>query len=124
MFRQGGQAARIAAVLLLAAAIVAPTAAANRYGPLRTPESAPARQEARSVSTCHQYCGPAVRRQGSRAPAGPAIVKTELVERSDAGFHWTDAAVGFAVACGGLLLVSLTVLAGRRVRVRAAKSAS
>ena len=120
MFAQIGHVARPATVLLLAAAILAPTAGAGRYGPGRTPGVALIRQESRPATTCHQYCGAGVPGRSSRAPAGRAVVRTELVPSSDAGFHWADAALGFAVACGGILLVFLAVAAGRRTRFRPA----
>jgi hypothetical protein len=101
----------LATVSLLAAAIAAPAAGAARH-------------ESRAGSTCHQYCGVGVASRGSGAPAGPAIVRTELVPSSDAGFHWADAAVGFAVACGGILLVFVSVLVARRTRFRLARGAS
>jgi hypothetical protein len=118
------RAARLVTVSVLAAAIVAPAAGANRYGPGRTPQPVPAQREARPAATCHQYCGTGVQSRGSRAPAGHAIVRTELIPSSDGGFHWTDAAVGFAVACGGILLVFLTLLGARRMRFRPAGGAS
>jgi hypothetical protein len=96
-------AAGLATSLLLAAAIAAPAAA-------------PATRESGPATTCHQYCGTGV--------PGRAIVRTELVPGSGAGFHWADAAVGFAVACGGILLIFLTVLGARRMRFRTAHGAS
>jgi hypothetical protein len=118
-----GSTAGLAACLVLAAATVVPTAGANRYGPGRSPQHAPATHQARPATTCHQYCGTAAGR-ASRPRAGRAIVRTELVPRSDAGFHWADAAVGFAVACAGILLILLTLLGARRTRIRPAGGAS
>ena len=118
-----GSTAGLAASLALAAAIVVPTAGANRYGPGRGPQHAPATHQLRPATTCHQYCGTAAVR-ASRPRAGRAIVRTELVPSSDAGFHWADAAVGFAVAWAGILLVLLTLLGARRTRIRPAGGAS
>jgi hypothetical protein len=114
--------ARLATVGLLAAGVIAPTAA-GRYIPPRSPQPAPAQQQPRPAATCHQYCGTGVA-SGSRAPAGHAIVRTELVPSSDAGFQWADAAVGFAVACGGILLIFLALLGMRRARFGAAGGTS
>jgi hypothetical protein len=114
--------ARLATVGLLAAGVIAPTAA-GRYIPPRSPQPAPVQHQSRPAGTCHQYCGTGVA-SGSHAPAGPAIVSTELVPSSGAGFHWADAAVGFAVACGGILLVFLTLIGTRRARFGAAGGAS
>jgi hypothetical protein len=119
-----GSTAGLAASLVLAAAIVAPTAGANRYGPGRSPQHAPATQQARPTGTCHQYCGTGASGRASRPRAGRAIVRTELVPSSDAGFHWADAAVGFAVACAGILLILLTLLGARHTRFRPAGGAS
>ena len=114
--------ARLATVGLLAAGVIAPTAGAGIYGP-GSPQPAPAQPQPRPAATCHQYCGTGVA-SGSRAPAVRAIVRTELVPSSDAGFQWADAAVGFAVACGGILLVFLTLIGTRRARFGAAGGAS
>jgi hypothetical protein len=119
-----GSTAGLAASLVLAAAIVVPTAGANRYGPGRTPQHAPATHQTRPAATCHQYCGTGPAGRASQPRAGRAIVRTELVPSSDAGFHWADAAVGFAVAWAGILLVLLTLLGARRTRIRPAGGAS
>jgi hypothetical protein len=50
-------------------------------------------------------------------------VRTELVSTSG-GFHWADAAVGFAIGIGGMVVV-LTIGTGRRrMRLRPANTAS
>jgi hypothetical protein len=120
-----GKAARLATVSILAAAITVPTAGAGRYGPGRIPQPASAQPESHPAATCHQYCGTGVAaRRGVRAPASHAVLRTELVPGSAAGFQWGDAAVGFAVACGGILLAALALLGVRRARLRPAGDAS
>ena len=119
MFGQG-KAVALATVALL----VVPTASAARFGPVRSPQPAPAQHASRPAGTCHQYCGTGAAGRASRPAAGRAIVRTELVPSSDAGFHWADAAVGFAVACAGILLILLTLLGARRTRIRPAGGAS
>jgi hypothetical protein len=113
---------RLAPVLVLATAVLAPTAGAGRYS-LAAPPQAAATQMTRPAATCHQYCSAAVQTRGSQAPATRSFVRRELVPGS-AGFRWADAAIGFAVACGGILLVFLIVGAGRRTRIRHVGSAS
>ena len=123
MFAQIRHAARLATVTMLGAAVLASTATAGRYGPAGPPRTAAAQQESRTTGTCHQYCGAGVQTRGSQAPAVRSLVQTKLVPGSDA-FRWVDAAIGFAVACSGILLVFLIVGAGRRMRIRHLGSAS
>jgi hypothetical protein len=101
MFRRIPQAARLAAVLGLAAAILAPAAGAGqgRYG---------------AATNCHQYCSSA--RSPGRAPATThALVRTELAPTSDR-FEWGDAAIGFATGIGAMVLVVALGTGSRRLR--------
>jgi hypothetical protein len=123
MLKKIGRPARLAAMALLVAAVLAPAAGAGRY-PFGTPESTQTRQASPPAATCHQYCGATAPSGAAQVLPTHAVVQTELVPRSADAFRWADAAIGFAVACGAVLLVSLTVLAGRRARVRAAGGAS
>jgi hypothetical protein len=127
MLMRIGHPARLATMVMLAAAVLAPAAGAGRYGPGTTSGATLTRQASPPAATCHQYCGVAVAPgRGAHAPASRAVVQTELVPSADAGFQWADAAVGFgfAVACGAMLLILVAVRAGRRTRVRAAGGAS
>ena len=101
MFRRIPHVARLAAVFVLAAALLAPAAGAGqgRDG---------------AATSCHQYCSSA----GSpgRAPATTrAVVRTELAPTS-AGFEWGDAAIGFATGIGAMLLVVVLGTGSRRLR--------
>ena len=111
--------AHLATVALLAAAVLAPTAGAGRWGPAGPPRTVASQPGTRPAGTCHQYCGVGA----SRAPTGRAVIRTELVPSSDA-FRWVDAAIVFAVACSGVLLVLVVVGAARRTRIRRVESAS
>jgi hypothetical protein len=54
------------------------------------------------------------------------VIVRDLVSNSGGGFHWLDAAVGFgfaAISAAAVLLV-VSVVGGRRTRVRPASSAS
>lgn len=114
---------RLATVAMLAAAVLAPTADARRsWGSAAQPPTA-AQQSTRPTGTCHQYCGVRSQTGGSEAPTGRSLVRTELVPRSDA-FRWADGAIGFAVACIGVLLVLVIVGAARRTRIRRVERAS
>ena len=119
MFGQIRNLVRLATVALLAAAVLAPTAGAGRWGPAGPPRTVASQPETRPAGTCHQYCGVGA----SHAPTGRAVIRTELVPSSDA-FRWMDAAIGFAVASSGFLLVLLIVGATRRTRIRHVGSAS
>ena len=123
MFGQIRHVARLATVALLAAAALAPTAGAGRWGPSGPPRAAAEQHATRQADTCHQYCGARKQTGVSQAPTPHSLVRTELVPGSDA-FRWADAAIGFAAACGGILLVYLIVGAGRRMRIRHLGSAS
>jgi hypothetical protein len=101
MFRRIPHAARLAAVFVLAAAILAPAAGAghSRYG---------------ATTSCHQYCSSA--RSSGRAPATThALVRTELAP-SSGGFVWGDAAIGFATGIGAMVLVLALGTGSRRLR--------
>jgi hypothetical protein len=111
-----------AGMVFAVVAVAAPCATAGRFGPgqpgaTTTVEPRPPR------ALCHQYCGAGVQTHGSQTRAARSLVQTELVPSSDA-FQWADAAIGFAVACGGILLVFLTLEASRRTRIRHARGAS
>jgi hypothetical protein len=110
-------------LLLLVAAFVAPAAIAGHYGPGYS-----AAPEAREVSApppppCHQYCGAAGIPLGLSKPSTPVIVRTKLVASVDRGFDWLDAAIGFGVACGAMLVSTGALVARRRARVAAAEVA-
>jgi hypothetical protein len=116
MFIQIPRTARLAAMTVLAAAILAPAAGAGRYS-----ISAPPPQTNEPVATCHQYCSGALPSGGTLPATSHALVRTELVSTSG-GFDWTDAAIGFAIGIGAMVLV-LAVGTGSR-RLRPANTAS
>ena len=97
------------AAAALALLVVASAAPASRYSP---GSSAGPLGPAVAPTTCHQYCD-TVGSTGS-GKSTPVIVRTEIVH---GGFRWLDAAIGFGVACGLMLLVGGAVAARRRVRV-------
>jgi hypothetical protein len=107
-------------LVLLGAAILVPAANA-RYNP---PAPSPTAAVARAATTCHQYCGTS--RRDARPPAGPAVVRTELVRSPNDGFDWLDAAVGFGfalvISAAGALLIR--IVGGNRTGLRPASSAS
>ena len=110
MLSQIPRTARLAAMTVLAAAILAPAAAAGRYS-----IAAPPTQRNEPVATCHQYCSGA-RPTGGMLPAtSHALVRTEFVPAS-AGFDWTDAAIGFAIGIGAMVLVVAVGTGSRRLR--------
>jgi hypothetical protein len=114
---------RQATVVLFAAAMLAPAASAGRYSIAAPPPSVASASQA--AATCHQYCGLAHHAPTARTPASPVIVR-DLVSNSGGGCHWLDAAVGFgfaAIAAAAVLLV-VSIVGGRRTRVRPASSAS
>jgi hypothetical protein len=111
MFTRIPQLARYTAALL-AVLVVVPAASAGRFGP---GSSAASTRPRVSASTCHQYCG-AVRPRVS-APSTPLIVRTETVATSDRSFQWLDAAIGFGVGCGVMLLAASAFIVKRRARV-------
>ena len=101
MFRRIPRAARLAAVVVLTAAILAPAAGAGhaRYG---------------AATSCHQYCS--FTRSSGRAPATThALVRTEL-DSTSAAFDWGDAAIGFATGIGAMVLVFALGTGSRRLR--------
>ena len=105
MFSRITVAACLTAVSFLAVATLAPAAGAGH---------------GRVGTSCHQYCSSA--RQSGRAPAAThALVRTELAPTS-AAFDWGDAAIGFAIGIGAMVLV-LAVGTGSR-RLRTAHTAS
>jgi hypothetical protein len=105
---------RLATVSVLAAAILAPAASAGRYS-----ITAPPQQKSQPVTTCHQYCRGALPSRTLPAASRRSLVRTELVSISG-GFHWADAAIGFAIGIGGALVI-LVIQTGRRTRVRHAQ---
>jgi hypothetical protein len=116
MLSQIPRTARLAAMTIFAAAILAPTAGAGRYS-----IAAPPTQRSEPVATCHQYCSGALPSGGTLPATSHALVRTELVSTSG-GFDWTDAAIGFAIGIGAVVLV-LAVGTGSR-RLRPANTAS
>src|SRR5262249_45892394 len=101
MFRRIPRAARLAAVFVLAAAILAPAAGAGhgRYG---------------ATTSCHQYCSAA--RSSGRTPATThALVRTEIAPTS-AGFEWGDAAIGFVTGIGAMALLVALGIGSRHLR--------
>lgn len=97
MHRRIRQALVTLAVVVLAASLV-PAVSANRVGPAH--------------ATCHQYCNAVSRRSHT-----PVIVRTEMVSARP-GFHWSDAGIGFGVACGAILAGGGTFLSRRARRSR------
>jgi hypothetical protein len=114
---------RHATLLLLAAALFAPTATAKHYGPGSSVAPTPVRAISPSQSACHQYCGAVARRQVARK-ATPVIVHTELVSANDRGFDWLAAAIGFGAAWGAILLSAAALFALRRAHIAPAEPAS
>jgi hypothetical protein len=110
MFSRIPQTARLAAMTILAAAILAPAAGAGRYS-----ISAPPPQRNELVATCHQYCSGALPSGGTLPATSHALVRTELVTASS-GFDWTDAAIGFAIGIGAMVLVLAVGTGSRRLR--------
>jgi hypothetical protein len=116
MGRQIKTAARLGAACFVLAAILASGAWAGRYSIATGPP-----HRATPVATCHQYCDGA-RRSGRTTPAtSHALVRTELVSTSR-GFAWGDAAIGFSIGIGAIVLV-LAIGTGSR-RLRAANTAT
>jgi len=114
---------RQAAMVLFAAAMLAPAAGAGRYSIAAPPPSVASASQA--PAACHQYCGVEQSPRAARTPARPVIVR-DLVSDSGGEFHWLDAAAGFglaAISAAAVLLV-VSVVGGRRTRVRPANSAS
>jgi hypothetical protein len=80
------------------------------------------------ATPCHQYCGSiASHRVVGHGPdpllpegGTPIVVHTKMVPSTDEGFHWLDAAIGFGVACGAMLLSAGPLAARRRARATAA----
>lgn len=110
MFSQISRAARLAAVSGLAAAILVPAAAAGRYS-----IAAPPPQGSTPVATCHQYCGVGHAYGNTRLATSRSLVRTELVS-SSSGFAWGDAAIGFAIGIGAMVLVLAVGTGSRRLR--------
>jgi len=110
MFSRIPSAARLAAVSILVAAILAPTAGAGRYS-----IAAPPAQMNEPVATCHQYCSGVLPSGGTLPATSHALVRTELVPAS-AGFDWSDAAIGFAIGIGAMVLVVAVGTGSRRLR--------
>lgn len=102
---------RLATVSVLAAAILAPAASAGRYSIATPPQ-----QKSQPVATCHQYCSGALPSGGTLPATSRSLVRTELVSTSG-GFHWVDAAIGFAIGIGGAVVI-VVIQTGRRPRVR------
>jgi hypothetical protein len=107
---------RLATVSVLAAAVLAPAAGAGRYS-----IAAPPPQKSQVAATCHQYCGVDHSYGNNRPATSHSLVRTELLPTSG-GFDWTDAAIGFAIGIGAMVLV-LAVGTGSR-RLRPANTAS
>jgi hypothetical protein len=113
MFSRVPHLACAATPLLLAAALFAPSATAGYHRP-----GTPSRVGSRHATPCHQYCGVA-RRQSPKLSA-PVIVRFERAAR---GFQWSDAAIGFGVGCGAMMLGAGALLARRRARLVATNTA-
>jgi len=110
MGRQIKTVAHLGAACFVLTAILASGAWAGRYSIATGPP-----QKATPVATCHQYCD-GVRRSGRTRPeASHALVRTELVPAS-AGFAWGDAAIGFSIGIGAMVLVLAIGTGGRRLR--------
>jgi hypothetical protein len=116
MSRQIKTAARLGAACFVLTAILASGAWAGRYS---IPTGPP--QRATPVATCHQYCDGARRSDRPTPATSHALMRTELVSTS-AGFAWGDAAIGFSIGIGAMVLV-LAIGTGSR-RLRAANTAT
>ena len=112
---------RHTALLLLAAALFAPTATASRYGPGSSTAPTRPRGNALPQATCHQYCDAVTPRRGAPGPTTPVIVRTDLATSPDQGFDWLDAAIGFGAAWGAMLLGGGVVFAKRRAHLAPAE---
>ena len=106
----------VLAIVLGLAALAAPTATAGRFGP-----GTSARRDRQPtvhipLAICHQYCTSVDEYLGLPRPGRPAPHIVTVT--SDSGFHWADAAVGFAAAVGLGLLAAGTIMVLRHSRVR------
>ena len=110
MFSSISRATRLAAVSVFAAAILAPAAGAGRYT-----IAAPPAQRNEPVATCHQSCNAALPSGGTLPATSRSLVRTELVS-SSTGFAWGDAAIGFAIGIGAMVLVLAVGTGTRRLR--------
>jgi hypothetical protein len=104
------------AAALLAVLVLVPVASAGRHGPGSS--AAPHRPRA-TAATCHQYCGAA-----RPSISAPVIVRTAVLSAPESGFEWLDAAIGFGVACGAMLLAAGAYTIKRRARAVPAETAS
>ena len=98
--------ARRAVVLLVMAAAFAPAATAARDR-ARPSEPAP--------TTCHQYCAAVPPMMFD--PTTPVVVRTHSAPASARGFHWREAMIGFAAACGAIALAVGARAARRRAQM-------
>jgi hypothetical protein len=104
------------AAVLLAVLVLVPVASAGRNGVSSTAGlHGPPRA---AVTTCHQYCGAA-----RPSLSAPIIVRTEPSSSAENGFRWLDAAIGFGVACGAMLLGLGAFVIRRNARVVPAETA-
>jgi len=108
----------VLAIVLGLAALAAPTATAGRFGPGTSVRSKSQRAVHIPLAICHQYCTSVDEYLGLPRPGRPAPTPRIVTVTSDGGFHWTDAAVGFAAAVGLGLLAAGTIMVLRHSRVR------
>jgi hypothetical protein len=110
MGRQIKTAACLGAACFVLTAILASGGWAARYSIATGPP-----QRATPVTTCHQYCDVARRSERPTPATSHALVRTELVSTS-AGFAWGDAAIGFSIGIGAMVLALAIGTGGRRLR--------
>jgi len=92
----------VSLAVVLALAGVTAEANASRWIPGMQPGATEQRVPPMPRATCHQYCG-SVDQHLSRQPV-PTVRPRIVTVVADAGFNWSDAAIGFGVACGLLFL--------------------
>jgi hypothetical protein len=113
---------RAGTLLLLTAVFAAPTATAGRYDRDHFVVRNTPGRGALQRGTCHQYCGAVGTSMRTVEPASQPSIRTEIVYR-DRSFQWLDAALGFGVACGAMLIGAGVFTVSRRSNAGGAKAA-
>jgi hypothetical protein len=120
MYRHANRILRGLAIVLALASLTPAAATAGRWGP-GTPSRA---SEQTTVHvprrTCHQYCS-SVDQRLSQRPVLTTVRPRIVTVVAGGRFNWSDAAIGFAVACGLMLLSLGSLLLRRQAGIRQAR---
>jgi hypothetical protein len=120
MYRHANRILRGLAIVVALASLTPAAATAGRWGP-GTPSRASEQPTVHVPrGTCHQYCS-SVDQHLSQRPVLTTVRPRIVTVGAGGGFNWSDAAIGFGVACGLMLLSLGSLLLRRQAGIRQAR---